>query len=162
MRKLGYLFIAIIITAFAINEANAQRRGGERSNNNRERVRTHHRPTVRTRVVPRVRTRVVPRVNRFNRGFRGSGGIYYNRFNRPFNARGFYVPFRTHTLLFPNSNGFNTLESVEAQQEALDNLYERIRAKRLAKFLNRPNKRNKKRLVKYNILTGREADDISS
>ena len=153
----------LILTLFAvlaINTVEAQRR----TNNGNERTRvtrtTSPQRTVRTtrRVV---RPRVPARVNRFNRGFRGSGGLYYNNFNRPFNARGFYVPFRTHALLFPNSNGFNTLESVEAQQEALDNLYEIIRAKRLAKFINKPNNRNKKRLVKYNILTGREADDVT-
>ena len=159
MRKLALL---LLVSVFAVQTAEAQRR---RSGNEGTRV-TRTTPKrdngfVRTRNHTRVR--VVPRANRFNSGFRGSSGVYYNsRFNRPFNARGFYTPFRTHTLLFPNSNGFNTLESVEAQQEALDNLYERIRAKRLAKFLNRPSKRNKRRLVKYNILTGREADDISS
>ena len=157
------LFLAVVLIAFAVNEMNAQRRT---NNNNRTKttraIQKKHNGFVRT-VRPRnqVRTRVIPRVNRFNRGFRGSGRLYYNNFyNRPFNARGFYVPFRTHANLFPLYNN-NTLESVEAQQEALENIYEVIRAKRLAKFINRPNKRNKKRLVKYNILTGREADDIT-
>ena len=159
MRK---LLLLLLVSTFAIQTADAQRRrsGNERTKVTRTTPKKHN-GFVRT-VRPRnhVRARVVPRVNRFNRGFRGSGGIYYNRFNRPFNARGFYVPFRTHANLFPLYNN-NTLESVEAQQEALENIYEIIRAKRLAKFLNRPNKRNKKRLVKYNILTGREADDIN-
>ena len=155
----------IILTLFAvlaINTVEAQRRTSNGNERTRVTRTTHTRVQKRIVSRPRTRARVIPRVNRFNRGFRGSGTLYYNNFyNRPFNARGFYVPFRTHTLLFPNSNGFNTLESVEAQQEALDNLYENIRAKKLAKFLNRPNKRNKKKLAKYNILTGREADDIT-
>ena len=139
------IFLAIIILAFAINEANAQRR---RTNNGNERTRVT-RTTTPKRVVTRrvVRPRVVigNRFNRFNTG-------YYRNFNRTWN--GFYFPFRQF-------NYVPTPETVLAQEEALENALENIRAKRLAKYILKPNKRNKKKLIKYNILTGREADDIT-
>ena len=152
----------MIVAIFAIHAATSTVEAQRRTNNNNrsERVRvTQHRtrPAVRTRTVQRLRprTRVVPRRNVIRVIPQRRGRFYNDRFI----YRGFGVYARPGfgTVAFPQQ----TIQSVEAQEIALENALELVRARKLAKFLNRPSKRNKKKLVKYNILTGREADDIN-
>ena len=158
MRKLTLLLVAVL----AINTVEAQRNRTRTNNNNRqERVRTtqhRERPAVRTRRVQRLRprTRIVPR-NVIRVVPQRRGRFYNNRFV----YRGFGIYNRPGFGFF-NLPQQNTLESAAAEQERLENALELVRARKLFKYLNRPSKRNKRKLVKYNILTGRDADDITS
>ena len=155
--------ILMIVAIFAIHAATSTVEAQRRTNNNnrQERVRvTQHRtrPAVRTRTVQRLRprTRIVPRRNVIRVIPQRRGRFYNDRFI----YRGFGVYNRPGFGIlstFPQQ----TIQSVEAQNIALENALELVRARKLAKFLNRPSKRNKRKLVKYNILTGREADDIN-
>ena len=159
MRKLTLLLVAVL----AINTVEAQRNRTRTNNNNRqERVRTtqhRERPAVRTRRVQRLRprTRIVPR-NVIRVVPQRRGRFYNNRFV----YRGFGIYNRPGFGILSNPILQPTIESVEAEQERLENALELVRARKLFKYLNRPSKRNKRKLVKYNILTGRDADDITS
>ena len=143
--------ILMIIGVFAIttltNTVEAQRRT---NNNGRDRVERTQQPRrqVRTRTVQRLRprVRVIPQRR---------GRFYNNRF--VYRGFGIYSRPGFGGVAFPQQ----TIQSVEAQEIALENALELVRARKLAKFILKPSKRNKRKLVKYNILTGRDADDIN-
>ena len=144
----------MIVAIFAIHAATstveAQRRNNN-NNNRQERVRTPQRTRPAVRVQPRRTVRRTVRVIPQRRG-----RFYNNRFV----YRGFGVYNRPGFGIL-NTFPQQTIQSVEAQDLALENALELVRARKLAKFILKPSKRNKRKLVKYNILTGREADDIN-
>ena len=146
--------ILMIVAIFAIHAATstveAQRRNNN-NNNRQERVRTPQRTRPAVRVQPRRTVRRTVRVIPQRRG-----RFYNNRFV----YRGFGVYNRPGFGIL-NTFPQQTIQSVEAQDLALENALELVRARKLAKFILKPSKRNKRKLVKYNILTGREADDIN-
>ena len=145
--------ILMIVAIFAIHAATstveAQRRNNN-NNNRQERVRTPQRTRPAVRVQPRRTVRRTVRVIPQRRG-----RFYNNRFV----YRGFGVYNRPGFGILTTLPQ-QTIQSVEAQDLALENALELVRARKLAKFILKPSKRNKRKLVKYNILTGREADDI--
>ena len=146
------ILLLAALTLFSFNDAEAQRR-----NNNGNRTRVNRSQPVRVqpqRVRPQRRVIHSRRV-RVIRGYYNP--VYYNPIVSPWRG-GVYRPYW----------GINTVpqqpktpEQIAAEREALENFYEDQRQKKLAKYLSRPSKRNKKRLAKYNLLTGREADDIT-
>lgn len=135
------LFLAIVLVAFGINEANAQRRGNCESNG--------------TRVVRTTNGRVNVFYNNlrpgFNRGLILNNGFYNPRFDRRFNTY-YYGPTRFGNVVY------GARFTPEQRKQRL----EEIRAHFLFKYVNKPSKRNRKRLVKYNILTGRDTyEDVN-
>ena len=139
MRIIKYLFLAGLLTAFGINEMNAQRR-----NNN-----SNNRDNVRTRTTRVIRTRPSIRFGINNRS------IYNNRFNR-FNSYygGWYGPsYLGHRFVQVNPYGLSYTK------EAHENRMEELRAYMLYKYTLKPNKRNTRRLIKYNVLTNRDANE---
>ena len=152
--------IITLIAIFAIHAATSTVEAQRRTNNNnrQERVRVTQqrtRPAVRIRTQPRRRVvRAVPQRNVIRVIPQRRGRFYNDRF--VYRGFGVYARPGFGTVAFPQQ----TIQSVEAQELALENALELVRARKLAKFLNKPSKRNKKKLVKYNILAGRDADDI--
>ena len=154
--------ILMIVAIFAIHAATSTVEAQRRTNNNNrsERVRTtQHRTRPAVRVQPRRqvrRTVVIPQRNRIRVIPQRRGRFYNDRFV----YRGFGVYNRPGFGILTTLPQ-QTIQSVEAQEIALENALELVRARKLAKFILKPSKRNKRKLVKYNILTGREADDIT-
>ena len=150
----------MIVAIFAIHAATSTVEAQRRTNNNNrsERVRTtQHRTRPAIRVQPRRQVRrIVPRRNVIRVIPQRRGRFYNDRFV----YRGFGVYNRPGFGILTTLPQ-QTIQSVEAQEIALENALELVRARKLAKFILKPSKRNKRKLVKYNILTGREADDVT-
>ena len=147
--------VLMLVAVFAIHAATSSVEAQRRNNNRGDRVErsrvTQHRTQPR-RVIRNRTVRVIPRSVRVIP--RRTGRFYNNRF--VYRGFGVYARPGFGTVAFPQQ----TIQSVEAQEIALENALELVRARKLAKFILKPSKRNKKKLVKYNILTGRDADDI--
>ena len=134
------LFLAIVLIAFGVNEINAQRRTNN-NNNNRERVRTTQ--PVRT---PRVRISYnTRRINPLRNGRFVNGYYNFNRFNNYYALGHRFVRVNPYGLTY----------SPEAQKQR----FEELRAYMLYKYTLKPNKRNTRRLIKYNVLSGRNANE---
>lgn len=139
MNKLKYVFLAVVLTAFAVNEINAQRR--TRTNNDRD--------NVRTRTTRIIRTRPAIRFGINNRS------IYNNRFNRFNSYYGGYYDNYALGHRFVQVNPYGLSYTAEAHK----NRMEELRAYMLYKYTLKPNKRNTRRLIKYNVLTNRDANE---
>lgn len=168
------LILAVIFAILSTIDLTAQRRQGDDNNKNFMVVEDY--PKV---IKKKQDTTPKPLTNRFNNQrqrfnqhnpgnrFYNNGRIrigwnnrrlnqfnHFNRFNNPW----VYRPWGVTNFYSPEER----IILQELRQERLDEWYEKVRAKMLYKYLNKKNKRNKRRLTKWNILTGRDANDLKS
>ena len=140
MNKLKVILASALIV-FSIIDVEAQRR---RNNNN-------NRDNVRTRTTRIIRTRPNVRFGYNNRN------IYFNRYHSYYNPGFYNRTYLGHRFVTVRPPGFYNegLTSVIGRSERL----EEIRAYMLYKYNLKKSKRNARRLMKYNILTEREANE---
>ena len=137
MNKLK-IILASALMVFSIIDVEAQRR--RNNNNNGERVN-------KTRTVRVIRTRPSVRFGVNNRN------IYFNRFNHSYYG-GYYGPsYLGHRFVRVNPYGLSH------NPEAYKNRMEELRAYMLFKYNLKKSKRNARRLMKYNVLSGRDANE---